>query len=166
MSYTKINWQNLPNTTTPINATNLNHMEDGIAAAHGTNGTWTPVINALSETAPTITYTTRTGRYKKINNLVWISFYIRGKITAVNGTNNYAVIEGLPATPLTSNLGQTALNLGVMYSLCSNQDDAILSVYDGKIRIQINNGSAAGRLQVTPTTYFEIGGSGWYEISE
>lgn len=30
MSYTKINWQNLPSTATPINATNLNHMDDGI----------------------------------------------------------------------------------------------------------------------------------------
>ena len=30
MSYTKINWQDLPSTTTPINATNLNHMDDGI----------------------------------------------------------------------------------------------------------------------------------------
>lgn len=33
MSYTKINWQNLPSTTTPLNATNLNHMDDGIAEA-------------------------------------------------------------------------------------------------------------------------------------
>lgn len=30
MAYTKTNWQNLPNTTTPINATNLNKIEDGI----------------------------------------------------------------------------------------------------------------------------------------
>lgn len=30
MAYTKTNWQDLPDTTTPINATNLNHMETGI----------------------------------------------------------------------------------------------------------------------------------------
>ena len=30
MAYTKTNWQNLPNTTTPVNATNLNHIETGI----------------------------------------------------------------------------------------------------------------------------------------
>lgn len=30
MSYTKTNWQDLPNQTTPVNATNLNHIEQGI----------------------------------------------------------------------------------------------------------------------------------------
>ena len=31
MSYTRVNWQNYPNTSTPINATNLNKMDAGIA---------------------------------------------------------------------------------------------------------------------------------------
>lgn len=35
MSYTKTNWQDLPNTTTPINATRLNNIENGIANADG-----------------------------------------------------------------------------------------------------------------------------------
>ena len=30
MSYTKTNWENLPSTNTPINATNLNKIENGI----------------------------------------------------------------------------------------------------------------------------------------
>ena len=34
MSYTKKTWKNYPDTTTPITADNLNHMEDGIADAH------------------------------------------------------------------------------------------------------------------------------------
>jgi len=38
MSYTKTDWQNLPNTTTPINATNLNKIENGIADASGAIG--------------------------------------------------------------------------------------------------------------------------------
>lgn len=33
MAYTKQTWSDLPNTTTPINATRLNHMEDGIEDA-------------------------------------------------------------------------------------------------------------------------------------
>lgn len=33
MAYTKINWQDVPSTSTPINAANLNHMDDGIASA-------------------------------------------------------------------------------------------------------------------------------------
>ena len=50
MSYTKTNWQDLPNTTTPINASNLNKMEQGIYDAHNIGkystseveiGTWT-----------------------------------------------------------------------------------------------------------------------------
>lgn len=34
MDYEKINWKNKPNKQTPINATNLNHMDDGIYEAH------------------------------------------------------------------------------------------------------------------------------------
>lgn len=34
MSYTKVNWENLPSTNTPINAENLEHMDNGIAEAH------------------------------------------------------------------------------------------------------------------------------------
>ena len=37
MSYTKTIWQDLPNTTTPINATNLNKMEQGIYDANDKN---------------------------------------------------------------------------------------------------------------------------------
>lgn len=37
MAYTKTNWQDLPNTTTPINATNLNKMEQGIYDANDKN---------------------------------------------------------------------------------------------------------------------------------
>lgn len=34
MDYEKINWENQPSKKTPINATNLNHMDDGIYEAH------------------------------------------------------------------------------------------------------------------------------------
>ena len=34
MAYDKQTWSNLPSKTTPINATRLNHMEDGIEAAN------------------------------------------------------------------------------------------------------------------------------------
>ncbi|MDQ2638007.1 MAG: hypothetical protein M3Y83_14130, partial [Actinomycetota bacterium] len=34
MAYTRIGWENEPSTATPINADNLNHMEDGIDYAH------------------------------------------------------------------------------------------------------------------------------------
>lgn len=37
MGYVKTSWQDLPNTTTPINATNLNKMEQGIYDANDKN---------------------------------------------------------------------------------------------------------------------------------
>lgn len=30
MAYTQVGWENLPNTTTPVNKSNLKHMDDGI----------------------------------------------------------------------------------------------------------------------------------------
>ena len=41
MAYTKQTWANLPSKTTPINASRLNHMEDGIYAANQTATTST-----------------------------------------------------------------------------------------------------------------------------
>ena len=37
MAYTKINWENLPSTNTPVNADNLNHMDQGIYDANEKN---------------------------------------------------------------------------------------------------------------------------------
>lgn len=34
MNYTKTVWKDLPDTTTPLNASNLNHIEDGIKALY------------------------------------------------------------------------------------------------------------------------------------
>ena len=42
MAYTKQTWQNLPNKTTPINASRLNHMEQGIHDANQPATTSTP----------------------------------------------------------------------------------------------------------------------------
>lgn len=39
MSFTKLTWKNLPDTTTPLNATNLNRIEQGVAEANGAVGT-------------------------------------------------------------------------------------------------------------------------------
>jgi len=46
MSYEKTNWQDLPNTSTPINATRLNKMETGIADANGMIGVTTYSSNS------------------------------------------------------------------------------------------------------------------------
>ena len=47
-------------------------------------GTWTPTINTRENKAPTITYEKQYGKYRKIGDLVYIDFYIKGKITKLN----------------------------------------------------------------------------------
>lgn len=53
-------------------------------------GTWTPVIRNA-----TLTYTTQSGNYHRIGNVVFYSCQVRGNITAVTG-DEYAYIDGLP----------------------------------------------------------------------
>lgn len=46
MAYTRVNWENLPSTNTPLNATNLNKMDAGIAnAVEKTGDTLTGELN-------------------------------------------------------------------------------------------------------------------------
>ena len=42
MAYTRVTWVNAPTATTPVGATNLNHVEQGIVDAH-----YPPVVSAL-----------------------------------------------------------------------------------------------------------------------
>lgn len=79
MSYTKINWQDLPSTTTPINATNLNHMDDGIEEA---------VNNRLPLSGGTITGTTTfnaalftKGSVEICNSTPFIDFHFNNNLT-------------------------------------------------------------------------------------
>ena len=55
MAYTKINWENLPSTNTPVNATNLNHMDQGIYDANDKN-IITIGLNADTTTTSTAAY--------------------------------------------------------------------------------------------------------------
>lgn len=52
MAYTRVNWENLPSTNTPINATNLNHMDQGIYDANDKN-----IITASGTSSATATDT-------------------------------------------------------------------------------------------------------------
>lgn len=49
MAYTKQTWVDLPSKTTPINATRLNHMENGIASANTTATTSTAGLMSASD---------------------------------------------------------------------------------------------------------------------
>lgn len=128
-------------------------------------GTWTPAINTVEGAIPTMTYTSRYGNYRKIGNLVYVDFYIRGKITALTGTNNYGTIIGLPfKTTSTRPFCTEGLNMNIMYSLVESETNVSLAFAQNNniIRIQQQYGASSNKLKVTPTNYFEIGGNGWY----
>lgn len=154
-----INYQNLPSTSTPLNATNLNTMQEII-----TEGVWTPILTVHSENAdPTVTYRNQRGRWMRIGDYVFIDFYIRGEITALNGINNYAAIKGLPFNSIEVSIGELPLTLGVEYSALVDETNVTFCVYNNIIRIQNSYGAAAASYQLTPSgRYFELAASGWY----
>ena len=221
----KINFQNLPNTTTPINATNLNAIQtntetaiNGVASdvsdvastlstlstnvsnyvdgttrrgnikassvdttgnatiggtLNGKNiseiyeldsGTWTPSLSNVNNVAPSVTYTTREGTYFKIGNLVYIEFYIKGKITALN-SGDYTCIIGLPYNANSSrNFGAQALSIGILYNAVTVETNNAFIVNGNLIRIQSTAGASATIWKTTTSGTFQIGGSGWYSI--
>lgn len=129
---------------------------------------WTPVVNTRENARPTTTYTAQKGSYKRIGNMVFVSFYLRGKITSLNGTNNYATISGLPFTPKEYSMGECSLSTGISYNLLTTTDAVQMCLsrsYSGMLYVNRNNGAGAGVLKVSGDTDFQIGGSGWYETA-
>ena len=127
-------------------------------------GTWTPTITTLEGVAPTITYSSVTGTYCKIGKFVFVSFRVVGKITALNGANNYAMIKGLPFTPKDYTMGEQAISVGVIYDLVTSSTNLTMGINNGGIRIQNSYGAGACVLK-TSSSSFQVGGSGWYEIA-
>ena len=160
-----INWINK---VTKLNQTTLTEFQNNIETGKQdkmVEGTWIPSINTVEEKNPTISYTTQVGKYNKIGKLIFVDFYIRGKITKLNGSENYAVIEGLPFASRKKYFGQQALNVALVYSLIEDNSNIAFILQDEKIRIQALE-SYAKKLKITNTNYFEIAGSGWYETDE
>lgn len=157
---------------TQLSADRFNHIENGLSnvdtrlsAIEFAPGNWTPVLTTLEGKAPTMEYLIQRGTYKKIGKLVYLSFYIRGKITKLNGTNNYAVITGIPYSSSKS-LMESGLNINGLYQMLEIDANAGVLIDGNIIRVQSNYGESAGILKVTPTEgtgYFEISASGWYE---
>lgn len=125
-------------------------------------GSWTPTITTTENIAPTVTYTTQRGSYKKIGNIVYFDFYIKAKITALNGTNNYARVSGLPFAAKSLYLGEEAINCGVLYSALADTTNVKFNIQGTSIRPMKNYGTSAVPWVVTSSSYMEIGGSGFY----
>lgn len=166
MAMTKINFINGSQPT--INDTNLNALQTNVDNAKQDKmkeGIWTPILTTLEDIAPTMTYIIQRGKYKKIGNMVYISVYIKGNITALNGSENYAKITGLPYRAK-NYMQESNLNVGTLYQMLENDANANVLVLDDIMRVQIQYGETAGKLKVTPAGgvgYFEISASGWYE---
>ncbi len=165
-----INWINK---VTKLNQSTMTEFQNNIENGKQdkiVEGTWTPILDTLEGKTPTVTYTTQIGTYKKIGTLVYIDFYIRAKITKLNGTENYGIISGLPFEVNASKyLCQQPITLGSLYQLLENEINANLIITNNKkIRIQVDYGMTAGKLKVTPTEgvgYCQISGFGWYETN-
>lgn len=127
-------------------------------------GTWTPELGTIEGAKPTVTYNTRIARYKKIGRLVFVNFFISGNITKLNGTNNYALISGLPFKAKTINLGGMAISKGICYNALAENREVTFVIEENTIRIQTNNGTGSVKWGVTGGT-FQIGGSGVYEVN-
>ena len=142
---------------TPVNATNLNKIEDGIVTlennvtthladnvsdadgAHGlivNSGTWTPSFGG-STVLGTANYTHRQGSYMRVGNIVYIAASVR--ITSLTGGSGYFTISGLPFTP-SNRVSKYFINIAqtVVASI-----DNIADVYTNKIWFRSGSGSAA-----------------------
>lgn len=82
-------------------------------------GTWTPVLQGYSGTAPTVSYSSRYGDYMKIGNMVWFRCGIGATIS--NAGTGYATVSGLPfaAYPMAKNRANYAVTVGECYGLLS-----------------------------------------------
>ena len=154
--------ENIDNVVNMVNihASQLNNLS--IAS-----GNWYPDLAVVGQsTKPTWTIETRRGNYYRIGKLVYVDFYIRGNITALPASTNYAVITGLPYTQCNNAyFGQQALSVGTIYNALYSSDRLVFVVYGNSIRIQGGDGQFAVEYCTTPAGgYFELAGSGTYII--
>ena len=141
-----------------IHASQLNNLS--IAS-----GNWYPDLAVVGQnTRPTWTIISRIANYYRIGKLVYVDFYIRGKITALPSNTNYAIITGLPYSAKTSQFGQQALTIGTVYSALTSDSSLAFVVNGNQIRIQDGYGSWATEYKLTTTDYFELAGSGTFII--
>lgn len=105
MAYQKTQWQDHiegVQTGTPVNAANMNKIEEGIAQACAigdTEGTWTPEVIEMLNYAGGCTYTSRSGHYIRIGKLTLVTFdiVVAKKPTTANWNNYVQVcIKGMP----------------------------------------------------------------------
>jgi hypothetical protein len=144
----------------------VNSHATQLGALTVSSGYWYPDLAVVGQnTRPTWTIESRRANYYRIGRLVFVDFYMKGKITALPSNTNYAIITGLPYSA-TNNaaFGQQALTIGTVYSALSSGSNLAFVVYGNQIRIQDGYGSHATEYVVTSGSFFELAGSGTYII--
>lgn len=135
-------------------------------------GSWEPKLITFERNGTRneieATYMGKSGRYVIIDKMIYIDFYLRLKITKLNGTDNFGLITGLPFNFAASFnwFGQCGFTLGVLFDLVQYEEKITLLPVENEIRIQTNNGAYANPLKVTTSDvgYSEIGGSGCFML--
>ena len=152
MAYTKTNWQDLPNTTTPINATNLNKIENELALLDGMfeTGTFTPTIKG-GTTPGTAVYTMQEGHYTKIGNIVFYDFKIG--VSSFTGATGFLKIEGIPYSTSLINNSTNSASIFVTGSLfTANNGNNIRLIWNGEGMIISEKDNGLGGMAVSDAT--------------
>ena len=122
-----------------------------------TVGSWEPKLSSTG-IAPKYTTEYNVGKYYKINNLVYITFHIKGKIT--NAGTGYARITGLPFTSQPSMSNQALALIESQGGLIGQLPNLYVQDNSKTISIRKVGGTVANQWQVKDT--FWIGASGCY----
>ena len=186
MSYIKTNWQNKPSQSTPLNATNLNHIEDGIYDVSTSlgdlsnlttseknnivgsineinskiiieSGTWTPTFLCPKGTNPTYTLSDTNAYYYRIGRLVYINFSTHVNIT--NKGSGTAYIGGLPFAG-DSNIDTQSIAVSVRGPYTYS---TVFFINPGQTTMIV--GMTTGEIQTWAAGSFNFGACGCYLIS-
>ena len=127
---------------TAIDAAIASHLADDVTqvgGVHGlvvSSGVWTPRFGG-STTLGATTYTSQTGTYLRIGNLVYITATLR--VSNATGGSGYYVVDNLPYSP-------SAITDKYYVNISQNLPvpaGTIADVSSGKIWLRIANGSSA-----------------------
>ena len=136
MAYTRVNWENLPSTNTPVNATNLNKMDKGIKDLD-------TKINPSNWTEATLNSTTMSQGgvyYVRIGNLIVID--LEDLIASRNLSSGSVIATGFPNA-----------NRAINFMITRATDS------DSVCRVQINT---SGQLVVWYDTMSSGSGNNYY----
>lgn len=121
-------------------------------------GTWTPTLLAESGTAPTYEMPYHYSSYYRINNLVYITFYLKANIS--DAGSGFCRVGGLPFKSA-KGVGQQGLVQHIMNATQATSSSA--NIPDDTSFITIRSGTGVASIAWKTGNVF-VGYSGWYLI--